>query len=125
MQLRNFQTDFPDWGSKKQVEIGDQPVDVDDIIGGNITVASNFNDDWTPKYRDNRYKKVLKFVGNTMKGRKRDYINLNWIHLFQFYSDELEKTVYYVCDNGHNRVSAAKELGVETIMADVTWITIR
>lgn len=126
--LKGYSEDFPNWMDMKQVEIGRQRVDVNDIVGGNGFCNDDYYDDWTlkPVGFDLRYDRVKEFVSKIIKKRGKGYksaLDLDYIHLFKFWSEKEGKHVYYVCNDGHRRVSAARTAGIRYIMAEVTSLS--
>ena len=126
-QLRDYEKDY-NWGEYSQVEMGVNAINVKDIIGGNSPASKNFLEDWSPKpiEFDLRYKGVKENVVQYRMARDKYWndgvLDLGFIHLFQFYSDELNKSVYYVCMDGHSRVSLCHQFKVERIFARVTLV---
>lgn len=120
-KLASYEEDFPGWIDMNQDEIGVVTVHVEDIVGGTSARAGEYNPDWTVENVENdfRYRKAFAFVEKRMEERGKEDLDLGWIHLFQFTRDDGEN-VYYVCADGHRRVSACKQLDVISIRADVT-----
>jgi hypothetical protein len=104
----------------KQTDLGVCRVRVDSIIGGDEHAGEDFDDNFKLIVGggfDLRYENVERYVRGLVKGRmrnKRIAHDLGYIHLFKFDQD------YYVCMDGHRRVSVAKKLRLHAILADVT-----
>ncbi|MFX1453830.1 MAG: hypothetical protein ACFFDB_00510 [Promethearchaeota archaeon] len=125
--LRYFEQDFKNWGILDQEEMGVMSVPVKDIIGTNSAKYKDFYEDWKPVINgfDLRYDRVAKFVSELMKDPKRWYdeaIDLNYVHLFQFFCDKLNKNVFYVCNAGNRRISVAHALNIKEVLAQVTLL---
>lgn len=123
--LHGYDTDFPGWIDMKQVDLGMIDVNVADIIGGNGFANDAYQENWEPKpiEFDYRYERAESFVKDRMKEHgkgKKKALDLDYIHLFRFWSEIEKKHVYYVCNDGHRRVSCAHRLGVTRIRAEVT-----
>jgi len=122
--LRDYSTDYPNYYEYNQVELGVQEVFVADIIGGNPFASKNYQCDWIPKpiEFDFRYEGVEKFVKARLSESKSEVLDLGYIHLFRFYNRELDKPVYYVCMDGHRRISICHKLEIKKILAKITEI---
>ena len=121
-KLARYEVDFPEWGDMRQEEIGIVTVYIEDIVGGTKFRADEYNDDWTiDGENDLRYEKVIDHVKKQVTKQGKEDLDLGWIHLFQFKRDDGEN-VYYVCGDGHRRVSACKQLGVMSVKASVTML---
>ena len=120
--LRHYALDHPEWINQKQRELGVQVVKVSDIIGGNPFASKHYSNNWEPNdiEFDRRYQRVERLVKEAIAMQKNVALDLGYIHLFKVYSEELGKCVYYVCMDGHRRVSNCHRLGVDEIKAKVT-----
>lgn len=111
--LPAYELDFPAWADWAQTENGILPVAVDHIVGGSSARADDYHRDWSNReIFDLRYDRAFAFVKERLS--LPGPIDLGYIHLFKF------DDIYYVCMDGHRRVSAAHVLGIKTILADVT-----
>ncbi len=120
-ELRNYIEDVPGWASLDQVEVGTTVVDVGDIVGGNGFSSSAYDGAWTLKGGpDPRYDRAMEFMARQRTRARNGVVDPGHVHLFKIYSDRDGKDVYYVCVDGHRRVSCAKHLGIKKIKAIVT-----
>lgn len=128
--LRNFKDDFPEYYDMyAQKELGRIVVEVKDIIGGNEVAYQYYYENWTPKPHEKnlRYTSVTNFVKGRLnvarkqqKGNYKMPLDLGYIHLFKFFCKKSNKDVYYVCGDGHRRVSICHHYKVKRIYAEVT-----
>lgn len=121
--MRCYQADHPDWIDMRQVELGTCRVMLRDIVGGDEHAAEEFDDSFQliPSGFDTRYENVEKHVRRLVKGRMRKRVahDLGYVHLFKFGKE------YYVCMDGHRRVSVGKKLRLHAILAAVTELLSR
>lgn len=123
-QLKSYADYFPEYLDYEQIELGKKTVNVKDIIGGNEIGSKFYNEDWSPKpiEYNNRYKGVENFVKYKQTSSKNKILDLGYVHLFGFYSSELSKNIYFVCNDGHRRVSVCHKFKISKIFAEITFL---
>jgi hypothetical protein len=104
---------MPNWWKKTQTPVkGLRNVSVEKIVGSASGSGWQFKPDWAPKVLDYRFEDVLDSMDKRGYDPEFDGSHIELI-LFQ---DE-----YWVAD-GHRRVSAAKNLRIRTIRAEITLL---
>ncbi len=109
--IRALEDDFPDYKSRKDVELGVREVNVRDIVGVTRLNQPRFNRDWTPTEQssDQRWLDIVEFVQKN--GRIPE--DRNPIELV------LLDGKYYVDTDGCRRVAAAHLFKLEKVTANV------
>ena len=128
--LRCFDVDYPEWNNYEQRTLGMVKVDVDSIVGGNITRRYMYNADFSIS---EEYKNEMRYL-NLLEGIKsrgiknfqktlESFAANSPISLFCF--NENDEREFYVVADGHRRVSIAKQFGIKKIMAEVCELIVK